>query len=76
MAYGSAGGYGGLNMVVGLITVDQLTLDGQISGSRVMTEVYNLVRIGRIINHSFIPGTKQAGVSNPWTGPLLAQQNQ
>ena len=39
------------NMVVGLISVAQLTLDDQISGFLTMTEVYNLLRIGRIINH-------------------------
>ena len=33
------------NMVVGLISVAQLTLSVQISDIRVMTEVYNLVRI-------------------------------
>ena len=44
-------------MVVGLISVHQLSLDGQISGFLSMTEVYNLVKIGRIINHFVIPGT-------------------
>ena len=39
------------NMVVGLISVRQLTLDDQISGFPGITESYNLVRIGRIINH-------------------------
>ena len=39
------------NMVVGLISVTQLTLGAQISGFHTITEVYNLVRIGRIINH-------------------------
>ena len=46
------------NMVVGLISVAQLTLDGQISGFGGMTEVYNLIKIGRIINHLFIPGNE------------------
>ena len=44
-------------MVVGLKSVAQLSLDDQISGFRVMTEVYNLIRIGRINNHKVIPGT-------------------
>ena len=46
------------NMVVGLISVDQLSLGTQISGSQGITESYNLVGIGRIINHLDIPGTK------------------
>ena len=45
------------NMVVGLISVVQLTLSAQISGSSLMTEVYNLVGIGRINDHKPIPGT-------------------
>ena len=44
------------NMVVGLISVAQLTLDAQISDISLMTEVYNLSEIGRINNHSSIPG--------------------
>ena len=47
-----------LNMVVGLRSVGQLTLDDQISGLRVFTEVYNLLRIGRISDHKYIPGNK------------------
>ena len=39
------------NMVVGLRSVRQLTLDDQISDIRGMTEGYNLAKIGRIINH-------------------------
>ena len=39
------------NMVVGLYSVDQLSLDVHISGFWGMTEVYNLVKVGRIINH-------------------------
>ena len=35
-----------LNVVVGLISVAQLTLGAVFSDIRVMTEVYNLVRIG------------------------------
>ena len=46
------------NSVVGLISVAQLTLSHEISGSQGMTEVYNLLRIDRIINHSFIVGNK------------------
>ena len=45
-------------MVVGLISVDQLTLGTEISGFHGMTEVYNLLKIGRINDHSLIPGTK------------------
>ena len=61
-------------MVVGLRSVAQLTLVGLFSGFGTMTEVYNLMRIGRISNHLVIPGNKKAGVSNPWTGPLFYQQ--
>ena len=43
-------------MAVGLISVGQLSLDAQISGLMVMTEVYNLMRIGRINSHNVIPG--------------------
>ena len=39
------------NLAVGLISVGQLSLDTHISGFGTMTEVYNLVRIGRINNH-------------------------
>ena len=46
------------NQAVGLISVAQLSLSTHISGSRVMTEVYNLVGIGRTINHLYIPGNK------------------
>ena len=45
-------------MVVGLRSVDQLSLDARFSESGGMTEVYNLVEIGRIINHCLIPGNK------------------
>ena len=38
-------------MAVGLKSVAQLSLDALISESRGMTEVYNLVRIGKISNH-------------------------
>ena len=46
------------NMVVGLISVAQLTCRALFSGFRGITEVYNLVNVGRIINHSLIPGNK------------------
>ena len=49
--------YGGVNMAVGLISVGQLSLDSRFSRSRGMTEVYNLVEIDIINNHSVIPGT-------------------
>ena len=45
-------------MVVGLRSVDQLSLDEHFSDIRGMTEVYNLSKLGRIINHYHIPGTK------------------
>ena len=49
--YTGAGGYHGLNMAVGLKSVAQLTLSVHFSRFRGMTEVYNLMRIGRINNH-------------------------
>ena len=61
-------------MVVGLNTVEQLSLSVHFSGLLGITEGYNLVEVGRIINHLGIPGNKQAGVSNPWTSPLKRQQ--
>ena len=48
----------GVNIAVGLKSVAQLTLDAEISGYRTMTEVYNLLKIGRINNHSLIPGNE------------------
>ena len=47
-----------VNMAVGLRSVAQLTLDGHISETRGITEVYNLVRIQEISNHFLIPGNK------------------
>ena len=44
-------------MVVGLISVGQLSLSVLFSGFLGMTEGYNLSEIGRINNHSFIVGT-------------------
>ena len=41
-------------MVVGLRSVDQLSLSAGISDIQGMTEVYNLLDIGRIINHLVI----------------------
>ena len=38
-------------MVVGLISVRRLSLYAQISDICLFTEVYNLLRIDRIINH-------------------------
>ena len=46
---------GGVNMAVGLRSVGQLSLDAHISGLRGMTEVYNVINIGRINNHFTIP---------------------
>ena len=43
--------YGGLNIVVGLKSVDQLSLSLLFSRFRGMTEVYNLVRIDIFNNH-------------------------
>ena len=45
-------------MAVGLKSVGQLSLSLVFSGFLGMTEVYNLVRIGRINNHSSIPGNE------------------
>ena len=50
-------GISDLNMAVGLKSVDQLTLGAWISENQGITEVYNLVIAGRIINHFPIPGT-------------------
>ena len=68
------GGAARLNSVVGLNSVDQLSLSVRFSGFEGMTEVYNLLKVGRINNHLYIPGNEQAGVSNLWTGPLFYQQ--
>ena len=51
-----AAGVPAVNMVVGLISVAQLSLGTLFSGSRTITEVYNLLEIDRINNHSLIPG--------------------
>ena len=48
----------GLNSAVGLRSVAQLTLVGHFSGSRGMTEVYNLVVAGNANDHNVIPGNK------------------
>ena len=45
-----------LNSAVGLISVAQLSLDDHFSVFGGMTEVYNLVEIGKYNNHSFIRG--------------------
>ena len=47
-----------LNSAVGLISVAQLSLYTRISGFQGMTDLYNLVRIGRINNHYAIRGFK------------------
>ena len=52
------GSYGGRNIAVGLKSVEQLTLSPVFSGFQGFTEGYNLSKIGRINNHSFIPSTK------------------
>ena len=46
------------NSAVGLKSVDQLTLSVHFSGFQTMTEVYNLLRIGRINNHLSITGNE------------------
>ena len=46
MPYVAPAGAGHQNMVVGLISVDQLSLYALFSGLRGITEVYNLMRIG------------------------------
>ena len=51
------GYYGGLNIAVGLKSVDQLTLDVHFSGFLGMTEVYNLRNAGDPNDHKYIPGT-------------------
>ena len=52
------GSYSGHNMVVGLKSVAQLTLEVLISGFRGITEGYNLATVGRINNHFVILGNK------------------
>ena len=51
-------GFSGHKVVVGLISVGQLSLDAGFSVSRTMTEVYNLVEIGKLTNHLHIPGNE------------------
>ena len=48
----------GVNMTVGPISVGQLSLSVHISVFLRFTEVYNLVEIDRINNHSLIPGNE------------------
>ena len=49
---------GGVNKAVGLKSVAQLSLCVLFSGSRGITEVYNVLRAGNANDHKFIPGTK------------------
>ena len=49
---------GGVNMVVGLISVGQVSLSVHFSGLPGITEGYNVAGIGRINNHFLIPGNK------------------
>ena len=44
------------NMAVGLISVDQLSLDARFSDIRGITEVYNLLILGNPNDHLFIVG--------------------
>ena len=53
-----AGSVHGPNSAVGLISVAQLSLDGQFSGFLGITEVYNLVDLGIPNDHNDIPGLK------------------
>ena len=61
-------------MVVGLISVGQLSLSVHFSGLLGITEVYNLPAAGNPDDHKCIPGNEQAGVSNLWTGGIFSQQ--
>ena len=45
-------------MVVGLRSVEQLSLCAQISDSRGITEVYNVVELGNPNDHNVIPGNE------------------
>ena len=45
-----------VKVVVGLISVEQLSLSALISGFWGITEVYNLLRIGNPNDHKLIPG--------------------
>ena len=51
------GGATELNSVVGLKSVDQLTLEALFSGFRTITEVYNLATADNPNDHFHIPGT-------------------
>ena len=46
------------NMVVGLRSVDQLSLDTHFSDIEGITEVYNLTNVGNPNDHNVISGTK------------------
>ena len=54
--YGMPVRYGGVNMVVGLKSVGQLSLDVHFSDIRGMTEVYNVEITGNPDDHKDIPG--------------------
>ena len=47
-----------VNSAVGLKSVDQVSLSLHFSGFQGFTEVYNLVEIHKITNHSVIPGNE------------------
>ena len=57
-ALGVSGSSHGVNMVVGLRSVHQLTLGTHFSGFRGITEGYNLVILGNPNVQNLIPGTK------------------
>ena len=52
------GSYGGVNMVVGLQMVAQLTLSVHFSGFQGITEGYNVAKAGNPNDHNVIPGNK------------------
>ena len=58
MRYGSAGTAARVNSAVGLKSVDQLSLDGQISDIEGMTEVHNVAVAGNPDDHKYILGNE------------------
>ena len=49
---------GRVNMAVGLISVEQLSLEAQISDISLMTEVYNVAEAGNPDDHNVIAGNE------------------
>ena len=56
--YTAAGSYGGVNIVVGLISVAQLSLGAHFSGFPGMTEGYNVRTAENPNDHNVILGNK------------------